>query len=1289
MNKKKIQNRIAETVFFRINLYSILCILLGILIDMGGHYLARWLEPPLWLDLVGTMAVAIQFGPLAGAFSGTMSVFIVQLTSGGHVVYSLVGAVIGIVIGFLFPRKNPGDLFVIITVGLLAGLIGAVICVPFNFLYYEGSIGNRWGDAMNDMLQNSVRDSWMTNFLSQLFIDLPDKVLSLLFAGLLANLGQMLRAKYIRKHMPNLLPLILALALGASMIPAKGVRAEDKPVPDFDSDYEMILYSTKEGLASSEVNTVAQTSDGYIWIGTYSGLYRYDGVKIEETQLDSTINNVLYLFVDSKGRLWILTNDSGVFVYDLDTNECRQYWMDEGISSSSVRAICEDPEGNIYVGTSLAVSKIQPDGEVITYSDWKEFYYTESLACLPDGSIAGVANSGVLYRIKDDKILEVVPFTREEGIFYRSLACRGNEVLVGTSHNMIDRYRIVGDKLEYQNYINIPNAAYVNRMLYDEEQGGLFVCCENNMGFVSDKTGKFQDMSEDDFYGAVEDVFVDDQDNIWFASSKQGLIKFSRTPFQNLFKKAMIGSEVANATLISDGLLYIGTDAGLRLIELETMKQVGKPYQKELENMRIRNIMKDSKGNLWFSTYSDKGLICVDPEDKVTCFNEKTSGFLGTQCRTTIELSDGRILAASKSGLTFIRDGVVDKTLGVDDGLNNTMILCMMERDDGSILAGSDGDGIYIIEKDKVVKRLGMEDGLFSSVIMRIVKCETGYYYVASDCLFHDSGAQIRQLVNFPYTNNYDILLDEEGNCWVTSSAGLFKVDELQLITLNNLDYILLNENWGFETKFTANSWNVLDGNMLYLCCTDGIRRLNIHEYDNFGGDYQLQLKSIDYGKKVLQPENGRFIIPATTERINFNIAVNNASLSNPMIHYYLEGTKDEGITCTQSEILPLSFTDLPHGDYKLHIEVIGDDGMIQREKVVPVTKEAMMYEYLYFRIYAFAVLLALVLYFCWLFLTIHKKTTSIIGLQREISTDAMTGLLNKAGAKKALTQACENETGILMMIDLDSFKLVNDIHGHDMGDRILIRFAELIKGALRAEDITGRIGGDEFIGFMRNTVSEEEVDRITRYLNRELVASAKEYMGEDMNIPLGTSIGAVRVPMEGRDFVELSKLADKALYVVKQNGKHGYSFYQKRGNAADQAEEESDNNSFDQIKQIIGERNEGKGAFLVNFDKLQVIYKFMNRNDKVTENTTGFFRFRLEGEKISDADRDTFEDYLLVNLRRNDVLSRYSGSFYVLCMGRKDAVFEDIAKRLAESWNEDPAHRGVAAHYETETVGE
>ena len=1289
MTEKNKKNRIAELVFFHVNLYSIMTILLGILIDMGGHYLSVWLEPPLWLDLIGTMVVAIQFGPLAGAFTGTVSVFIVQLSSGGHVVYSAVGAVVGLVVGFLFPRKKHGDLFMLITVALLAGLIGASICVPFNFLYYEGTIGNRWGDAMNQMLQNSVRNTWMTNYISQLFIDLPDKVFSLLIASLIANLEQMAHAKYRNRRLKHPIAMILAIAIGASVFPTAELRAEEDQTINFDSDYVTTSFGTKEGLSSSEVNAVTQTRDGYIWVGTYSGLYRYDGVKFEEESLGSAISNVICLYEDSRGRFLVGSNNDGLCIFDRDINDYVSYGAFNELDSDSIRSICEDRDGNIYVGTSLSLSKISPSGEVTNYTSWKDYYFTESLVGLPDGSVLGVSNSGVLFRLKDDKIIEERLYDGDDGAYYWSVTCHENEILVGTNADTIDRYVIEGDKLEYRDRINVPNAVYVNQARYSEVHGGYFVCGENAIGFLDGETGRYTELSRSDRFGSVKDIYVDHQESIWFVSSKQGLIKYSQTPFRDVFSKAGLSPEVVNATLADGNLMYVGTDTGLRVIDMDKMERVTPSFQAELDKVRIRQIMKDSKGNLWFSTYSEKGLVCVSPGGKTTCFNEKTSGFLGTQCRTSLELSDGRILAASKSGLSYIRDGVVVKTLGVEDGLNNAIVLCMTEREDGSVLVGTDGDGVYILEDDKVVRHLETDDGLFTSVIMRIVKCDGGYIYVASNTLYYDNGSTIVNLIYFPYSNNYDVIVDDDGYLWVTSSAGIFKVRQDQLLNMEELAYELLNENWGLDTKLTANSWNCLDGEMLYVCCTDGIRRLNIHDYRNYSNDYELQLKSVDYGEKKIHQKDGKFVIPATAERINFNIAVNNTTLSNPMIHYFLEGTKDYGLVYPQSELVPLSFTDLPHGDYKLHIEVITSDGEVEKEKIVPVTKEAMMYEYLYFRLYMFFILLCLVLYVCWLFLTIHKKTTSIIGLQKEISTDPMTGLLNKAGAKKTLTQACAEETGTLMMIDLDSFKLVNDLYGHDMGDRILIRFSELIRNALRQEDVIGRIGGDEFIGFIKNSVAEEDVERVTRYLNRELTASAKEYMGEDMNIPLGTSIGAVRVPAEGRDFGELSKLADKALYVVKQNGKHGYSFYQKRGAAADTEEEQNDNNSFEQIKKIIGERNEGKGAYLVNFDKLQVIYKFMNRNDQVMKTTTGFLRFRLEGDDISDAVRDAFEDHLLVNLRKNDVLSRYSGSFYVLCVGRDNEVFEEIAKRLVAAWNEDPEHKGAEALYEFQMVGE
>ena len=122
--------------------------------------------------------------------------------------------------------------------------------------------------------------------------------------------------------------------------------------------------------------------------------------------------------------------------------------------------------------------------------------------------------------------------------------------------------------------------------------------------------------------------------------------------------------------------------------------------------------------------------------------------------RSVTELSYGRILIASNMGLTFLRDGRPELLLSDSDGLNNRYILSMIERDDGAVLAASDGDGICIIKNDKVAGHIGAEEGLETAVILRIVPCKGGYLYVSSNGLYYDEGGKVRRVKNFPYSNN-------------------------------------------------------------------------------------------------------------------------------------------------------------------------------------------------------------------------------------------------------------------------------------------------------------------------------------------------------------------------------------------------------------------------------------------------------------------------------------------------------------------------------------------------------
>ena len=1303
MQKESSSSRAKRIFLFELNIQNIVGILCCILLNMVGQRFAEWLKLPFWLDTIGTMACAIALGPLAGMIVGGLTNVILSIVNPTLLVYVIISVLVGLLTGYYFANKKRSRLETV-TAGVILAFVVVLFSFPLDIVNFDGQTGNIWGDAFYDMMSEVVSSEIMNALGAKLFLEIPDKVLSVLLATLLVKLVRKFSSRGSkgegsgkkgtgsgrneRKKKQITAILLLAAALGTVFSPMAGnVYAEEQ-----EEDYEAVIYKNGDGIQAAEINAVAQTPDGYIWAGTYSGLYIYDGIRFSKYMIDARIRNVMALFVDSSGRLWIGTNDSGAVCYNPKTEEEQMYNTENGLTADSIREFCEDKDGNVYIATSRYISRVSPDGEVKSYSDWEDIFYAQSFITLDTGEIVGITNGGVMFLLNDDQLLDTNIMEGDSGIYYRSVSSAGGEILVGCSDSTMRAFSVKNGKFVPEEVFTLPGLSFTNDMTYSPEYHGIFICGENGMGLLDEETHEYKDFTDESVNGAVSDVCVDDQKNIWFASSKYGLIKYSRSPFLNVFNRAKLEKSVVNAVYKDGDNLYIGTDTGLHILDLNTYQEEKPSYLSQFENVRVRNIYKDSKGNIWFSTYGEDGLIRVDPSGKTMPFNDQSGGMLGGRCRCVIELSDGRILAASNMGLSFIKGDQVVTKIGVDNGLDNQYILSMYEREDGSILAASDGDGIYIIKDDRVTGHIGKEEGLETAVVLKIVKCTGGYLYVTSNSLYYDNGSSIRQLVHFPYSNCYDIMITEDHMCWITSSAGLFFIKEDLLLEDGEYNCTLLDESWGLTTTFTANSFSQREQDLLYLCCTDGVRVISTKNYDSLGSDFQMHISSVELGNMEFRETNGKYVIPAGGGRVTFNVAVNNYSLSNPLVHYYLEGTDDEGLTLYQNEIQPLSFTNLPHGEYKFHICILdSSSGVVRVERTFDVIKESRMYERLYFRIYLYILSVLIVMYIVWVIIAVNRNARRMIGLQKEVSTDKMTGLLNKAGASRALEKACSEVTGVFLMIDLDSFKLVNDIHGHDMGDKILIRFAELIRQALGEGNIAGRIGGDEFVGFLKGEIDEDRVGEITRGLNRELVKSAKEYMGEDMNIPIGTSIGAVRVPEEGTDYHEIFKLADKALYVVKQNGKHSYSFYQSSGGEKEAGKGKKDKNSLAEMKQIIGERNEGKGAYLVNFDRLQALYKYVSRNDHATDSDSGFLRFSIrteDGQEVSDAVLDSFEDHLVTGLKKNDVISRYSGSFFTLCVGVKKEECRKLADDLILEWKKSGDYQAYDVQYELEMVG-
>ena len=120
---------------------------------------------------------------------------------------------------------------------------------------------------------------------------------------------------------------------------------------------------------------------------------------------------------------------------------------------------------------------------------------------------------------------------------------------------------------------------------------------------------------------------------------------------------------------------------------------------------------------------------------------------------------------------------------------------------------------------------------------------------------------------------------------------------------------------------------------------------------------------------------------------------------------------------------------------------------------------------------------------------------------------DPLTGMLNKAASEALMTRLCSREKGLLCVLDLDAFKSVNDIFGHDTGDRILVMFSQILSAGLEHPDECGRIGGDEFIVFLRNRKRSEDLEEFARKINEDYIAGARAILGDRLNSAIGVSI--------------------------------------------------------------------------------------------------------------------------------------------------------------------------------------
>lgn len=721
-----------------------------------------------------------------------------------------------------------------------------------------------------------------------------------------------------------------------------------------------------------------------------------------------SVKNVNCLYTDEAGRLWIGTNDSGVSIC---INEEISNVVDssQGLPADSVRCITECSDGTFYVGTSDALAIVSLSGGLSVSDIVTEITYTKSLSADQKNHVAAVTDEGSLYLLSKGKVIQHLQKKTYKAVYSCCMFDDQGRLYVGRTDNRIEVYKVKGEKLQKLRTISCGNLVNIKSLHMSENQE-IFVCTDNGTGFL-DGDGIYHSVNTNKFNSSIDHMLIDYQGNLWFTSSRLGLLRLCRSVFTEIFTEAGLDEDVVNTVIRWKDDVYFGTDSGLKVVDSAMTKQKHTALSQKLNGIRVRCLTEDSQGNLWVCT-SGEGVWKVSEDGSIRIYSEN-DGLLGDKFRTALELSDGTIALAGDLGISFVQNGTVSENIGVINGLSNPKILCMFQQEDGTLLAGTDGNGIAVIRDHKVQSYYKKGNGLSSDVILRMVEDTDngGMIIVTSNSLCFMKKDKIRILDNFPYYNNYDVVEGKKGELFVLSSAGIYVVDKKKLENGEKLDYDLLNATKGLQESLTPNAWNYIDGNdNLYLSGGFGAVYMNMNDYNSHNFSYRMLMKSIKMDGETSYVERGEpFHISRGVNRVEIIPEVVNYSVNDPYVRVWLEGYDKEPTVLPQSELKNIVYTDLPTGDYVFHMAVYDHQKTkVIEESTYQIIKDKEIYDHWWFYVYYGIVLVLAIVYLTWLLvrtqiqkkLNLQKKELELARNQIQMGNETIITIARTVDAK-------------------------------------------------------------------------------------------------------------------------------------------------------------------------------------------------------------------------------------------------------------------------------------------------
>src|SRR5215471_2585708 len=557
-----------------------------------------------------------------------------------------------------------------------------------------------------------------------------------------------------------MLPWVLVLLASA------GLAQAAPPAP---SPFIARTWGTGDGLPQNTVTSIVQTRDGYLWLGTFGGLVRFDGHSFTVFDPDSTPGlasaRIIVLHEDRKGVLWIGT-ESGLTKYD--GGRFTSYTTRDGLPHLNIFALLDDRQERLWIGTGNGLVRfdgrafelvpIGPPASVVL-----------ALAETPDGTVWAATNRGI-ERFAGGA--GAFSFVSDKSASTMLVDAKGRLWICGTTLTRWEPAPAGGGR-----FVDVPLAGARGPMgsiagIIEDRAGTLWVGAGD--GLVYRLRGADAEAVAEPRAGALRGLFADRDGNVWFGTDLGGLTRLKPRRVFSYPHATPDGQSIG--PIVGDGAngLWIGGTCG-DLVHFHDGR-----FDRPLMKGCIWALMRDPDGTLWLGS-GDSGLRQI--RDGRMINYTRHEGIDYNIITALARDRDGTLWIGHEAGLSRLENGRFTD-VGREAGLRQR-VLCIEQDRAGALWIGG-GDGVFRLEGGRVTGHYTKAEGLSHNHVRAIHEDADGVLWIGTyggglnrleDGRFTSYGLKD----GLPDTAVSRIIEDEHGNLWMSGNRGVYRVARSQL----------------------------------------------------------------------------------------------------------------------------------------------------------------------------------------------------------------------------------------------------------------------------------------------------------------------------------------------------------------------------------------------------------------------------------------------------------------------------------------------------------------------------